>query len=549
MAQNQDEINLIIKAQDQTQQAFNSVVKNVDNVKTSAGNLNNSFLGLNKTATGLISAFAGFFAVQKVVGFFKSTVDAMIEAEDKMNLVKSVVEATGQTFASVEPQIMKFAASMSALGRDDETVALITAKLGKALGGDFVKGAQLAKLASDLTASGFGDLQSNADNLSRILSGKGQRALMEYRINLDANATTTEQLDAVMKKVTRTTEQWSETTAGRIAVMNENWTNFKENLGNIFGPALSEVLSNWNTFLTYADENSKTTARSIGQNLADVFKASAWSAMWTRMQLGAGVMGLKLQEFINVINGFDKNAGTEEMRANLEKINEKLIKIGDGAQDTTLSLKELGSVNADINVDNTNAGAANAAASAYKKEQDAIKKVIDSLKDYKTKINDIKKAVEDEGAAFVKSQVEASMTFKERLAEMVKDHKIKWEQANKDRQDLEAKINKTMEDLNRISELRQTAQTEYNIIQPYMNDQELNKLAARSDIEKLTESYRKGQAESTVDEAKKIADLKTQAQNVYINFDLTGANITDKDFISKVKDELNKSFNILKFTH
>ena len=198
--------------------------------------------------------------LKEVEGFVIDSTKAYLEAENKMSLVRSTVESLGMAYENVQPQITAFQEKMSRLGVDDEDAALSMVKLAKAAGGDMAKGMQLAKLASDLTASGIGDLASNTDNLQKILIGKGARALLEYRINLDDTATTAEQLDAVQKKVTRTTEELADTTDGKIKVMQEAFQNLKEEIGGGFVLALQNAIGsgeNMNKTLDNINETGK----------------------------------------------------------------------------------------------------------------------------------------------------------------------------------------------------------------------------------------------------------------------------------------------------
>ncbi len=181
--------------------------------------------------------------LKSVEGFVIDSAKAFIESENQMSLVRSTVESLGITYDSVKPQIEEFSQKMAGLGVDDEQAALSMVKLAKAAGGDFAKGMQLAKLASDLTASGIGDLESNTDNLQKILIGKGARALLEYKINLDDTATTAEQLNAVQKKVTRTTEELATTTEGKLKIMQEAYTNLKEEIGGGFIAAINNAIT------------------------------------------------------------------------------------------------------------------------------------------------------------------------------------------------------------------------------------------------------------------------------------------------------------------
>lgn len=178
---------------------------------------------------------------------------------------------------------------------------------------------------------------------------------------------------------------------------------------------------------------------------------------------------------------------------------------------------------------------------AMKKQKTAMESVINSLKRFKDKVTDIKNAIKDESIAFMKAQKEKAMTYKERLAEMVADHKEKWQQANREREEIERKGIKGREDLIKVAELRAEAEKEFKIIQPYLNREDLRKLAERTDIEKLTGVYRREQAEETVEVGRRREEMQVEARQLIFNFDLRDATITDENFIDMIKRELNNA--------
>jgi len=53
-----------------------------------------------------------------------------------------------------------------------------------------------------------------------------------------------------------------------------------------------------------------------------------------------------------------------------------------------------------------------------------------------------------------------------------------------------------------------------------LNRPELESLAARSDVERLTESYRREQAQETVAQGREIEELHQTGRGLIINFDL-----------------------------
>jgi hypothetical protein len=500
--------------------------------------------------------------------FVKGSVDAMVEAESQMDLVRGVITSMGKSYDEVIPKIQDFAKSMSDMGRDEEDVYLATVKLAKLVGGDLTQGMKLAKLASDLTASGYGDLSSNVDNLSKVIIGKGNRALLEYRINVSKNATVTEQMDAITKKVTRTTEQWAQTTQGKIATASEAWKNFQENVGQIFGPFLGTALSNWNTFLSTTDKNTMTWSQRMGQHLNDVLNPNAWAALSNRLQT------FSTSVFAKIFKSLGDTSTASYFENQLKDLDTAFVSYGDSANYADAQLKNMTGTSGGLG---SLPDATDDATAAIKKLQDALDKVQKEQDDVSDKyrifireLTDSKKAIEDESAAFIKAQQDKSATFEEKLAEMVSSHKKAWEDANKEIAEIQKEGVKP-ENINRLAELQATSAKEYAIVQPYLNRTDLTAISNKTDIDKLVEENKRIQAEDTIAQAKKLQDLQNTdsrkiedfqyeiirsatgvqketlpitGKGITINFDLRDATLTDQSLIKKIQDAINKSLAI-----
>ena len=230
-------VKIAVQAQDEASGALN--------------NVSNSLAGLSGSVfKGVASWDILKTAMGTAKNFLEDSVKEFLTADTKLNLVKATIESMGKTWQQAGDEVLAFGAKMASMGVDDEQAELSMAKLAKSAGGDLAKGMQLAKLAADLTASGFGTLESNTDNLQKVMSGKGARALMEYKINLESTASTGEQLNAIQKKVTQSTEEYAQTTEGQIAVVKEAYTNLKEAVGEGFVTALSEAVKESGLFDT-----------------------------------------------------------------------------------------------------------------------------------------------------------------------------------------------------------------------------------------------------------------------------------------------------------
>ncbi|MCK9543322.1 MAG: APC family permease [Novosphingobium sp.] len=186
---------------------------------------------------------------------------------------------------------------------------------------------------------------------------------------------------------------------------------------------------------------------------------------------------------------------------------------------------------------------------AMNKQEEALDKLITKVVDYKKAILDIKKAQEDEAESFLINQRKKAQTFEQQLGEKLVSHRESWYEAVNKLNELQREGGSGWDYQERIRAAQAKVDEHFNVIQPYLNQQDLwDKAYAeanKSDVQKLVESYRAGQAEDTVASGVKQQELKEKATNLYLNFDLKDTTITDENFIDKVKKELSNSLELI----
>lgn len=281
---NNNTLELTIKAVDEAS-------KELDKVKGSLKDLGGGVDGANKqlkdfgdtqvragqgSESMAGAVFKGGLALEAVkkgleiaIDFTKQSVEAYLEAEKTMSRVRASVASMGKSYEEVGPQIEAFGDKMARLGVDDEAAMESMTRLAKVAGGDLKQGMDLAKMAADLTASGFGTLESNTDNLEKVMTGKGSRALMEYRINLSDTATTGEQLAAIQGKITQSTEDYANTVPGKIDIVKTAYGNLQETVGQGFVEAFASAIDTGTNF-DDALEGINTTATYLKYTIFEV---------------------------------------------------------------------------------------------------------------------------------------------------------------------------------------------------------------------------------------------------------------------------------------
>ena len=275
MAEVNKDLTVTIKGKDETGNAFKSATQNAKNFGGQVNVVSDSLKRLGQVAIT-------YFAFDKIAGFVSSSTNLAMEKAKVLSLVSAQIKKSGVDYESASSKINEFSDSMEKLGIDGEDAS---ASVGKLLlkTKDIGRAMELSKVASDLASSGIGDYASNTDLLQKILIGKGQRALLQFGISMSADATIAEQLDAVTKRITRSTEDWATTTEGSVARASTQWKNFKEdigavgavtlvNLSNAFTNAYNTIGGQTTTFGKFLAEFFNVGIPTLGNNVAIVWQ-------------------------------------------------------------------------------------------------------------------------------------------------------------------------------------------------------------------------------------------------------------------------------------
>jgi hypothetical protein len=484
--------------------------------------------------------------IKKSTDFVMGSVNAYLEAQKAMDLVRGTVESMGKSYDAVSPQIIAFGNRMADLGVDDEAAMLSMVKLGKAAGGDMAKGMELAKLAADLTSSGIGDLQSNTDNLQKIMVGKGQRALMEYKLNLDQTASTAEILNAVQGKVTQTVEQFAGTVPGQIQSVTEAYANMREEIGGAFVASMESAFSSagkMNDGLGMIKDTGKIVSVSIFE-VVSVFKL---------LVVNVALVISKIMEYYTVVANA-KGLITDHKKA-MDNINAAFQKTKDIQKDVTDTLKGMVSpvkslekaqaelaqqhvktaktaVQVGDDITNANKQAANSydqikdKVKAFGKEtedtnykmetttRDYYEKIDKLADDHLQKVKDINKQIADENSKFTDDQSNNYTDLQKSIGETIVAHEDNKKSLESQLSDEVAKGKDASTD--KISQLQKEIAAEnafldkhkidiaqYNLDMTAMRD-----LAHKDDIEKKILDYQEQKATDEKQHAERLAALQ-----------------------------------------
>ena len=243
---------------DNTKSGIASFSSGLENINKSSGMLTDGLKSL-----GLI--VGGLFAGKQILNFFEGITKRAMDDEIATTRLNGAFQAIGSTLTNLSPQISEFEDYMQSLGQHVSDTQDSLTKLIRVTG-DVNMALKLSKLASDLTASGILDLQSNTDALANLMNGRARMAAAAYGFAVKDAITPTEALALIQTKLNTTLEQYANTSAGKITKIKTQWDEFKGFLGTALLPILGGVMDSISG-ITGGLETSATTAQLWGYEL------------------------------------------------------------------------------------------------------------------------------------------------------------------------------------------------------------------------------------------------------------------------------------------
>jgi len=177
-------------------------------------------------------------SVRTATDFLRSSFSESLEGSRVMAQVKINVENAGFAYDSLSSKLKEVGNSAVKMGFDDETA---TESLSKFLliTKDMTQAQSLLNLSMDLARNKNIDLSTATKQIALVTQGN-TKALKEYGIELGDTATTADVLIEAQSKLKGSTEAYANTTAGKLASMNEEWDNMKQAVGDGLTPAMAD---------------------------------------------------------------------------------------------------------------------------------------------------------------------------------------------------------------------------------------------------------------------------------------------------------------------
>lgn len=325
MADVESKVNIKVSAENKAGAAFDQLGKQIGLLESGSGKL-------SSTLTKLGALGAGLYIGNKLVNFFKSSVEASMEAQKEMAQIEVNIRNAGLAFEEAMPIMEEFGNKAIQLGFDDEEAMTSLSRFAMVTK-DYGKQQNLANLAMDMARAKGVSLESTTRTLMSVMAGN-TRALKEYGISLDSDASSAEALDALQIRLKGSAEAFAKTNAGQMQVMAQTWVNFKEQIGDTFGPALNIALTNFNKFLTVSNSNAKKWGDSMAERLAILVNPDTWKLTGKVVMTGVEEVSSKIVGLgMKVLNFF--GAGLEPMEDPIEREKQAIIDLANKIKEAT----------------------------------------------------------------------------------------------------------------------------------------------------------------------------------------------------------------------
>lgn len=495
MADEVKKVKVSIEGKDNSSKAFKSASNNANLFKGTILDVNDAFMTLAKSTIA-------YFSTTKVLEQISLGVEGFQKELDIINLTNERIKSAGISLEEATPKIDGFVESLESMGMSGEEARDAVGRLALKTK-DLEEAMRLSKIASDLSASGYGTITENVDRLSKVLTGNGSRALLEYGIKMEGTHSAIEQLNAIESKITRTTEEFADTTQGRLQIAEERWDNFRKGLGKIVVFVRDEAIVAFNDLGT-AVENSTS-----GLDKEDTGKK--WAKWIDQLRFGLTNLGDLVAERLASLTGLDTEASKKQMQDFYDKLleNEQQFEkmYSDLAGETEQTNDDLSSSFDDLSDDAEKTAEkvkqsfteiARKLVSAYNEETSAISKLRNELKELESDTAD---------------QLEnADEKYQQDVVNRAKQAQEKIDQIDKEIAD--EKQTRGQGWRSRIAELEKEKAQEQDILARAGGEvSDLKEKIAKDDLDKLKEDWQAErktiQEESDKTKAEKESELNT----------------------------------------
>lgn len=172
-------------------------------------------------------------------------VDSLKESADSARILKQTqtnVENAGFAWEEYADKIKQASEASLQLGFDDDTAGESLSKL-LLVTKDYNQALALHNLAMDIARNKNIGLEEATKAVTMVTQGNN-RALKELGINLSDSASIADQLAEAQDRVKGSALGFAETSAGKLAIVQQQWANIKQEVGDQLMPIMNELFAN-----------------------------------------------------------------------------------------------------------------------------------------------------------------------------------------------------------------------------------------------------------------------------------------------------------------
>ncbi len=286
---------------DLSDQKLQKLISTSKTAQTSTDGLSGSF---NRLAATLI----GFFAVDKIIGLTRDSVNQFAEEERTIALLKNTVGGATKGLVEYADQMARIT------GIKDDEIMSAEKQIG-----DFVKDEdmikRLTKATIDFAVAKRIDLASASNLVSRLLAGESS-SLGRIKLDIEANARGTDRYNQVVDAMTKIwggqAETAGNTFSGTLGKMRNSVDNLKEAIGSRLAPVITIIADKIGNIADKAQQSNKAlmSVEIIARTLGIIFAGLSQIIVTVGTVLGGlfGMIGKIAYELPSIIQGMAQAA-------------------------------------------------------------------------------------------------------------------------------------------------------------------------------------------------------------------------------------------------
>ena len=482
-------------------------------------------------------------AVHTAVEFLGSSIEESMNASATMAQVKQNVQNAGLSYDALADKIKAAGDAAIQKGFDDEEASSSLSKL-MLVTKNYDQAVKLNNLSMDLARSKNISLTEASALVTQVTQGNN-KVLKQYGIELDDNADAADNLAKLQDKLKGSAEAYANTTAGKLAIVKEQWSNVKQAVGDELTPVMAEfmqgisdnmpaitslvvsfaqalatvggaiidVANAWNVWAGSIDDVQKIDKKLVSNldSVADAFNKSNEKIGKGLRLTGEEIAKMDLQTQKSLIKKYGKDAlasaaDTEKASLTFQSSFKGIGVASTAASDARAKVKDaMGKLGDDYRDAAT--AADESLAKLEKSHEDATATISAKLADLQGKLKDLAATYKDTMASMNQNEAERVVAQEGTIADLKKQ--IAEAQAQPDQNDGDRAQTAAL--VTRLQQ-EQAAYDAYVAGRKGLDDEltEARRRASETQFQRDIEDINKRRTEAETDHQKKLDDLNTE---------------------------------------